>query len=487
VDKNELMKLEKEEIIAILFAITEQQAKVIRQQANMIEQLTAEVAELKARSKQNSKNSSKPPSSDGFNKPKSLRTPSGKKAGGQAGHNGSGLELANEPDQYMQHMPKECENCPQALNCQAHGAVGETRYEIDIVVQPVTTAHQTMSLICPQTGTALESQFPSHIGSTMQYGINLKALAVSLNTTGMVSINRTHEILNGVFGVPISTGAIAHMVSECAEAVKDSVSEIREAVKDEPLAHADETGVRVDKKTAWAHVISTSELTCIDVEPSRGKKGINAVGVLPAFMGTLIHDCWASYFSYTSIRHGLCNAHLLRELTAALENTGQQWAKEMIDLLLAMKAAKEEFILHGLTAAASYYLKKFSMAYDRIMEEALAQNPLPMSSGERKRKPKRGKTGALVDRLLLRKGEYLLFFTDFSVPFDNNQAERDIRMFKVKQKVSGCFRTMKGAKDFAAIMSYIGTARKHGVPAFHAIKNAIVCKPFSVDCLAATE
>ena len=464
-EKEELLKLDKEELIDVLLAIITKQAE--------------EIAELKARLNQNSSNSSKPPSSDGFkNVPKSLRKPSGKKPGGQLGHEGRSLQIARVPDEYISHEPENCANCPMATNCAANCEVAETRYEIDIIVQPKTTAHQTKRVVCPLTGVMLTGNFPENITSSTQYGVNLETFAITLNTVGMVSINRTHEILSGVFGVPISTGTISSMVSECAQTVKPSVEEIKTAIVQQSVVHYDETGTRVDKKTIWAHVASTEKLTYIDVQEKRGKVGINAIGILLMFLGTAIHDCFAAYFSYNGIRHGLCNAHLLRELTAVWENTKQLWPRKLMELLLQMKHLKEELLSKRITAIPPILLEKHSREYDAILAEALEQNPIPAKIGNRK--PKRGKTGALVDRLILRKEQYILFFTDFCVPFDNNQAERDIRMFKVKRKVSGCFRTLDGARDFAAISSYVGTARKHGVPASVAIKSALIGKPFSV-------
>ena len=466
--KEELLKLDKEEIIDVLSAIITKQAE--------------EIAELKARLNQNSSNSSKPPSSDGFKKVlKSLRKPSGKKPGGQVGHEGSSLKITNAPDEYISHEPENCATCPMAATCAANREVDETRYEIDIIVQPKTAAHQTKRVVCPLNGTVLKGSFPKDIASTTQYGASLEALAVTLNTVGMVGINRTHEILTGVFGVPISTGTISSMVSDCAETVKPRVEEIKEKIIHEPVVDFDETGTRVDKKTVWAHVASTDKLTYIEVQEKRGKVGMNAIGILLLFFGIAIHDCFAAYFSFSGMLHGLCNAHLLRELTAVFENTKQLWSQKLMDLLLKMKQTKEDLISRGITAASPYLLEKYSREYDAILEDALVQNPIPEKVG--KRKPKRGKTGALVDRLILRKEQYILFFTNFCVPFDNNQAERDFRMFKIKQKVSGCFRTFDGARDFATISSYVGTARKHGVPAFVAIKNALLGKPFSVSDL----
>ncbi|MDR0288168.1 MAG: DUF6444 domain-containing protein, partial [Clostridiales bacterium] len=275
--REELEHLEKNELIEIILALAAQVAE-----------LTAKVAELEARLKMNSKNSSKPPSSDGFNKPKSLRTKSGKKAGGQHGHEGAGLELYNQPDNYASHEPEECVHCSNAAICQSKKMVNETRHEIDINIQTTTTAHQTIRVICPLSNETLTGRFPDGINSTMQYGSNMQALAVSLNTVGMVSINRTHEILSEVFGVPISTGTIAAMVSNCAEKVADSVNEIKEAIIQEPIINLDETGIRVDKQTVWAHTASTENLTYIEVQPSRGKPGMDAIGILLAFIGTAI-------------------------------------------------------------------------------------------------------------------------------------------------------------------------------------------------------
>jgi transposase len=468
VNREELLKLTKEELLDVLLAIIAKQAE--------------EIAELKARLNQNSSNSSKPPSSDGFKKhAKSLRNASGKSVGGQPGHEGSGLKMMSTIDEYKTHEPIECIACPMSAACKVNQEVEETRYEVDIIVQPKTTSHQTKRIVCPLKGAVIKGIFPENITSTMQYGVNLEALAVTLNTVGMVSINRTHEILSGAFGVPISTGTISSMVSNCAKTVKPKVEEIKEMITQEPVVHYDETGTRVDKDTIWAHVASTDKLTYIDVQEKRGKVGINAIGILLMFIGTAIHDCFAAYFSY-ACNHGLCNAHLLRELIAVLENTNQLWSQKLIDLILAMKKRKEEYLAQCIASAPPDVLEVYSSEYDAILNEALTQNPIPVTSG--RRKVKRGKTGALVDRLILRKEQYLLFFADFSVPFDNNQAERDIRMFKVKQKVSGCFRTLDGAKDFAVITSYIATARKRGFPAFYAIKNALLGNPCSFSTLA---
>jgi len=473
--RENLEKLDKSALIDIILVRQEQ-----------IIALVAKVAELEARLNQNSQNSSKPPSSDVFVKPKSLRKPSGKKPGGQEGHDGNSLKINREPDRIVTHDPTKCANCPKRETCSAVGETIETRYELDIEIRPSLTAHRTNRKICSMTGEILTGEFPEGINSTMQYGVNIESLAVSLNTIGTVSINRTHEILRDVFDIPISTGTISSMVKDCAEDVAEPVTEIGQEILEQPVVHFDETGTRVAGELQWTHVASTPELTYLSVHKKRGKDAMNEIGILPNYRGKGIHDCLSSYFTYLLMLHQLCCAHLLRELTGIIENFGQAWAQRMADLLVEMKNLKEKLIDQHHTEASLELREKYSRMYDEIMAEALEENPVPPEEPNKRGRPKRGKAGALVDRLILRKENYMLFFNDFEVPFDNNQAERDFRMFKVKQKVSGCFRTKEGAEDYAAIMSYVGTARKMGFSAFQAIKAALLKKPFSLKKAGAT-
>ena len=403
---------------------------------------------------------------------------SGKKAGGQARHEGNGLKMMQEPDVIKEHMPSGCERCAEYWVCQEVAKRGEVRYEIDIEIKPKVTGHKRLMIECPRTKKAMAGEFPLGITGTVQYGVNLETLAVSLNTVGMMSIDRTHEILSDVFGVPISTGTIIEMVKNCAEAVKETVSAIKAEIIEAPLAHFDETGSRVDGKTTWAHVASTAGLTYITMQEKRGQEGMDKAGILPNFKGTGIHDCYVSYFGYDEMRHGLCCAHILRELNGVTENYRQEWADEMVDLLIYMKTRKEFLIQQGQYEASKDDLEMCSKCYDEIIVQAKALNPVRENETNKKGRPKRGKVGSLVDRLALRKDQWLLFFTDFSVPFDNNQAERDFRFFKVKQKVSGCFRTSDGAANFSAIMSFISTARKCGLSVFSAIKDVLLGNSF---------
>jgi transposase len=489
-DQDELMQLDKNELITILlsaFAIIDQQSEKIEEQSRKIEdqsgkidEQSEKIAELESRLNQNSTNSSKPPSSDFFPKPRSLRKSSGKKSGGQPGHKGRGFKLMHPPDLVVPHLPLRCSSCVDGDVCPATRHVSDRRYEVDIEIKPITTEHQVLRVTCPRTDELLTGNFPVGITSTVQYGVNLETLAISLNTIGMVSLNRTHEILSDVFAIPLSAGTIATMVKKCADAVLKTVSDIKDVILGEPLIHFDETGIRVDKKTHWAHIACTKNLTYISIEETRGKKSMDAIGILPKYVGTGVHDCWSPYFKYVCILHGLCCAHVLRELIAVLENYHQEWAQKLIDLLLEMYNKKEELLLEGQYEAPEHVWQKYSQKYDEILREAQAQNPLPEKDPKKKGRPKRGKVRALIDRLVLRKDQWLLFFTDFSVPFSNNQAERDFRLVKVKQKVSGCFRTEEGAKDFARIISFVSTARKRGLSPFFAIKDALLNQPFSV-------
>lgn len=466
-----------EELLAKIEALT----AVVQTLQLENELLKIENATLKEQLRKNSGNSSKPPSSDGYAKPapKSRRTKSGKNAGGQSGHTGKGLSLLHTPDETIRYEPEICEHCGATLEGEP-GRVAHTRYTMDIEVLVKVIAHHTISKTCGICKMETVGHFPEEIKATVQYGLNLSALAIALNTSGMMSINRTHEILAGVFGIPISTGTISSMVKNCAEKVRETVANIKTALSQKAVVHFDETGLRVASKLHWAHNASDQDLTYITVETKRGMIGINDSGVLPDFRGTAVHDCWAPYFSYPC-KHALCNAHLLRELAAVTENTQQKWAEDFSLLLLQMKERKEQLLDEGDNQMSPTCLQDFSIQYDRLLERAKLDNPVCVKPDGRRGRIKKGKTRCLIERLEKYKGQVCLFILDFAVPFDNNQAERDIRMFKVKQKVSGCFRTLEGATDFAKIMSYLSSARKHGVLAFQAVKLALMNTPWATE------
>ena len=446
-------------------------------QTELISRLNQTIQELKEQLNKNSKNSSKPPSSDGFKKPapKSLRKPSGKKPGGQNGHPGTYLAVMTAPDEIVTHMPFSCGGCRHYQICRGTACIAEKRHVIDAVVTVNVTEHQALEIpSCMLRGDTLRGEFPPDVKAAVQYGENLQALSVALNTVGAVSVKRTHEILSGVFDIPIATGTISSMVKRCADSLGGTLSRIKDRMAGSRLGNFDETGTRVDKKLWWVHDASNSEYTYLDISPRRGTAGMEQCGVLPEFKGIAMHDCWASYWNYPDIRHAVCCAHLLRELTGIEENHPEQkWASAFKDLLLAMKKTKDKAIEKGKDALGYYHYHKFDKRYDELIEQARAENPLPETVEKKRGRKKKGKILALAERLAAYKASVCLFIHNFEVPFDNNQAERDLRMIKVKTKVSGCFRTEEGARDYLKIMSYVGTAHKQGYNAYEAIKKAI--------------
>lgn len=449
----------------------------INDQTTLIAQLTQTIQELKEQINKNSRNSSKPPSSDGFNKPapKSLRQSSGKKAGAQKGHQGTHLSVIATPDEIIEHMPEVCTGCPHYKRCRKTACIAERRHVIDAVVTVTVTEHQALFVpFCKIHNGTCKSGFPDEASAKVQYGSNLQALAVSLNTMGAVSVKRTHEILSGVFNIPIATGTISNMVKRCAERLTDTVEEVKQRVIQSGLGHFDETGTRVDKKLWWVHNASNCEYTYLDISPKRGTIGMDQCGVLPEFKGIAVHDCWSSYWNYPDVKHAVCCAHLLRELTGICDNHPEQtWASGFIDLLLHMKKVKDKAVQDEKESLSDYYYRKFDKRYEELIQLAREENPLPETTAKKRGRKKKGKSLALVERLVKYKGAVCLFIRNLAVPFDNNQAERDVRMIKVKTKVSGCFRSEEGARGYLKIMSYVGTAHKQGYNAYEALKYAI--------------
>ena len=299
--------------------LLEQNASLLRQNEILtatIAELNQTIQELKGQLNKNSKNSSKPPSSDGYKKPapKSLRKPSGKKVGGQDGHQRIHLAVITAPDEIVKHMPSACKGCQHYQICKGTACIAQKRHVIDAVVTVNVTEHQALELpVCMLHGDTRTGAFPSDVKATVQYGENLQALAVALNTVGAVSIKRTHEILSGVFNIPIATGTVSSMVKRCADSLSETVGKIKDKMIGSALGHFDETGTRVDKKLWWVHGASNCEYTYLDISPKRGTAGMEQCGVLPEFKGIAMHDCWASYWNYPDIQHAVCCAHLLRE------------------------------------------------------------------------------------------------------------------------------------------------------------------------------
>lgn len=449
-----------------------------------ITELNQTIRELKEQLNKNSKNSSKPPSSDGLKKPaikknRSLRESSGKKQGAQEGHDGVHLSVISEPDHTKDHMHSDCTDCPHRAKCLLKACTKETRHEVDAVVTVDVTAHNLIEVReCPLHGGIKTGAFPENIKATVQYGKNLQAMVVAFNTVGAVSINRTHEILSSVFNIPLATGTIKNMVTRCAESLKDTYERIRLKMVILGLIHCDETGSRVDGKTCWVHVASDRDYTYLTINQKRGQIGMDAADVLPHARGIIVHDCWGSYWKYQNVTHAICCAHLLRELNGVIENHPEQtWATRFKKLLLDMKKVRDKALLSNKDEVSYYHRHKFDMEYDAIIKTAYKENPLPETPMKKRGRKKKSKVLNLICRLDNYKGSVCLFIKNLCVPFDNTQAERDLRMVKVKTKVSGCFRSEEGAQEYLTIMSYIGSARKHGINAFTAIREALNGNP----------
>lgn len=425
--------------------------------------LSAQVEQLQARLNKDSHNSHQPPSSDGPAKrprPRSLRKRSGKKSGGQPGHPGVTRCLVDDPATVVAHVPAVCAGCGTDL-AGAREISRERRQVIDVPEpRPEVTEHQAVHKACPVCHAVTAGHFPPEVTQPVQFGPRTQATAVYLQTYQLLPFERTVEALQDLFGVSVSQGTLARAQQKAYTALEPVEQAIGAALRQADVVHVDETGQRVAGRTEWVHVLSTSLLTFYAHHAKRGRVAIEAIGLLIGYAGRRVHDAWAPYLNLPGL-YALCNAHLLRELIGLHEDTGQTWLPKMIRLLLSMKAAVEAAQAAGQTALPAKQCAGYEAAYTRFLTEGLRANPPPKATGKRGR-PKQTPARNLLDRLVTHRGAILAFLHDFRVPFDNNQAERDLRMLKVKGKVSGCFRSPEGADQFCRIRGYISTLRKQG-------------------------
>ena len=460
-----------------VLAQNEELTKTVAELTAKIEELTKKISELTEQKNKNSNNSSKPPSSDGLKKPnkdRSLREKSNKTQGGQPGHDDSRLKINKEnPDEIKELKPSRCKNCPNWERCKGTACAGEKRYIVDFEITQKILELVSLKITCPETCEELKGEFPDDVKGEIQYGKNIAALLVALNTVGAVSTDRVKEIAGSILGLPIAKGTIISMVSRCADKLDGFLCKVKDGILQSWEAYFDETGSRVEKKTGWVHCAVTREFTYLFFHEKRGTEAIDDMGILPLFKGIVHHDCWGPYFKYTEIEHAICCAHLLRELNGIIENHPEQkWASYFKNLLVNMKKTKEVSIINGDKAASRIYYDRYMNQYDDFLKAAVEMNPIPPRNPGKRGKIKKGKIRSLIDRLVDHKASVCRFFTDFTVDFDNNMAERAIRIVKTKTKVSGCFRSKEGIQDYLDVMSYVGTAKKHGKNAFEAIVHA---------------
>lgn len=460
---------------AVWAVIAALQATVETQQ-QQINTLSARVKELENRLNTDSHNSSKPPSSDGFNKPVSLRRPTGKKPGGQKGHPGRTLSFSDTPDEIVVHTPAACACCGQALDT-VEGHEAQRRQVVDLPpLSLVTTEHRVQKKVCPDCGWETVAAFPAEVETTVQYGPRLKALGVYLLDFQLLPYQRIAGLFADLFDASFSAGTLFTAQQRTSEQLGGVLSCIRHALWQAEVAHFDETGLRLGGRLHWLHSASTPTLTYYDWHTKRGKAGMDKAGILPHFGGVAVHDGWSSYQPY-ACRHALCNAHHLRELTALYEQEGQEWANKMRALLVEIKHAVERAKDHARAGVSPLLERRFEARYRRLLQEGFAANPPPEIKPGKRGRPKQSRARNLLDRLQQGQAATLRFMTDFAVPFDNNLAERDLRMMKVQQKVSGSFRSEEGADAFCRVRSYISTMRKQGQSVLSALEHVFLGKP----------
>ena len=479
------------ERISVLERELAETRKLLAEKDAVIAAQSARIKELEERLGKNSQNSSKPPSSDGYRKPRpvSNREKTERKAGAQPGHQGHGLNMP-KPDviEDVAHLPEECAGCPHFGTC-PKVATSSVRNEIDVEIKVVLKRHYTESYACAkEAGKVVSGSFPEGIQSSMQYGAGVKALAATLNTEGMMSVARVHDFLSAALGLPVCAGTVSAMSKELAFQVGGTIGAVVRALMASPVNNADETGFRVKGSLYWLHSVCNELFTYLAVHEKRGKAGMRAIGFLPEYKGVIVSDWLGAYWQFDNLSHALCNAHILRELKGIHESDPKQvWAENMRSLLREMVHARHEAEQAGADALPPETVLAFRTRYDAILEQAAAKNPLPVRQPGQRGRLAKGPVRCLIDRLTAHRDEALLFLADFRVPFTNNRAEQSLRMAKVKGKVSGCMRTLSGADDFAMIMSFIGSVKKHGINVFSAVKDAFLGKAYGVLFPALTE
>lgn len=442
--------------------------------------LHTRIRELEERFAKNSRNSSKPPSSDGL-KPAAKRGKPAKarRPGGQKGHPGAALEMTDEPDHVEIHAVDRCAGCHRSLeDVPAKGFV--RRQVFDLPPERVeATEHRGEIKECPHCDHVTIGAFPEEVDHPVQYGPRVKALVVYLNQQQLIPYKRIEDIFESVFSHRLRAGFVFNANRDCYLELERFEDVVRERLKDSPVVCLDETGCRVNKTPVWLHTASTDEVTLYFIHAGRGRAAMDEMGVLPGYLGTAVHDCYHSYFGY-GCTHGLCNAHLVRELIFQHEVCGQQWAADMIVCLLAIKKRVDE-CKQSSASLPRREKRAFEKRFEKILKRGFRANPLPQTAGRSPATPgrqKKTKTRNLLERIRDRQKDFLAFMYDFKVPFTNNLAERDLRMAKVKQKVSGCYRSWEGARISARIRSYISTARKCGLNVIEAIRHVFTGDAF---------
>lgn len=453
---------------------------------NVAASLLVRVEALEKQISKDSTNSHKPPSSDGPRKgdrTKSERGVSGRRPGGQGGHSGNTLRKSLTPDFRVRHGVSACGKCHADLSKRRPDFI-EERQVIDLPPQKfVTTAHEVESKICPCCREKTKASFPGLLGQesgSVIYGERIRALSVYLTQGQLIPYERTQEVLEDFFEHRISVGTLANWSAKASRGLIVTENGIKELLtKSLGAVHFDETGVQALKKNHWIHSASNDRLTYFKFHEKRGKEALRAIDILPRFKGVAIHDRWRSYFEYIDCRHGICGAHLIRDLRYVAEEEEECWAERLRKVFIQMNDAVKRAKKSGQWFLSSHHLRKWKKKYDELLHEGFQFHKnlelLPDTGKRGRKKQREGKN--LLDALQEHKKWILLFLHDFNVPFTNNQAERDIRMTKVKMKISGCFRSKAGAEDFCRIRGYLSTAKKQGWSLLDALASVFAGSP----------
>lgn len=440
---------------------------LVKQLLEKIQQLEAENAELRRRLGLDSDNSHKPPSSDGYGK-KTVKPglpKDGKRAhGGQVGHSGKTLKRVEEPDRIELHLPGQCACCGRRFSAGDAHEVIQNRQVFDLPEPKLeVTEHRLGQIEC--CGRLQRGDYPPEVTASVQYGPGVRALVTKLSVDHKMPLAQISQLFEELYGYDLNSATVEDALELAYELAAPLEAQIIAALKEEELAHFDETGVRVAGKLHWLHTVSTQTLTHLFIHDKRGADALNAdASVLKDFSGIAVHDCWSPYFNFTQVLHVLCGAHLLRELQSLWEN-GSVWAEDMHGLLLMLYkmprplADSEQALLH----------------YRLILEQADREEPPPQRG--KRGKPKQSTGRNLLNRLRTHETGVLAFALEAGVPFTNNQAERDLRPAKVKQKVSGGFRTKPGAEVYARLQAAVSTFRKQGLNVFATLRRLFSCIP----------
>lgn len=475
--REQLVDLGRQDLEALVdyVLLLQEQMQMLRVEVHELQQ---KVESLEGQLRQNSQNSNQPPSSDGLRKPspKSLRKPGQRPSGGQPGHEGHTLKRVAVADRFEKHPVCQCP-CGTDLTGTAVAGV-ESRQVFDLPeLRLEVTEHQTEIKNCAACGRRVQAAFPEGIEAATQYGVRLRAWLVYLRNQQLLPTERIRQLCQDLLGQTLSEATILRATRQAHDRLEVFEGAVVEQLQQSPLVHADESGLRVESQLHWLHSCSTAELTHYSVHSRRGLTAMLAGGILGEFRGRLIHDCWKPYFQL-DCTHGLCNPHLLRELRAVGEIGSQPWAATMEQLLLDMA----HFSKQRLEPPSEAELTPWLQRYQALVESGWKANPRSLPSAgdppKKRGRKKKSKAQNLLERLETHRPAVLAFLLDPAVPFSNNQAEQDIRMIKVQQKISGGFHTLEGAQQFCRIRGYLSTVRKHSLDLFKSIQDALFGKPF---------